>query len=265
MIAHDPARLRSTWRALRPLRDSYFRTEVAGMERVPDGPALVVANHNGGTLPVDGIAFGMAWHERHDFARPLCVLMHDLPFRIAPPLSRWLRAHGVVPASREGLGAAVGEGHAVLVFPGGAREAFRTYRERRSVTLGDRTGFVAMALRHRVPVVPVVGVGAHETLVVLSSGRRLAEAIGLPRLLRADVLPLWLGLPWGVGFGPMPHIPLPARLQVEVLEPLRLWERLASPDPEDPRALREGLELVRSAMQAASDRLHAARRWPVLG
>lgn len=256
----DPDSLRRTWRALRPLRDRYFRAEVTGLEHAPEGPALYVGNHNGGVFPVDGIFFGMAWHERHDFRRPLFTLMHDVPFRIHGALSAWLAAHGCVPASRERVAAAAREGHAVLVYPGGAREAFRPYRDRARVTLGDRTGFVATALEHRLPVVPVVGVGAHETFFVLSSGRRLAERIGLPRLLRADVLPLYLGLPWGVGFGPMPHIPLPVKIQVEVLAPLRLWELLDRPDASDPRSLAEGLTLVRAAMQRASDRLYAARR-----
>ena len=41
----------------------------------------------------------------------------------------------------------VDQGDSVLVFPGAAREAFRTYRDRRNINLGGRTGFVARALR----------------------------------------------------------------------------------------------------------------------
>jgi hypothetical protein len=90
--------------------------------------------------------------------------------------------------------------------------------------------------------------------------------LGLKGWLRAEVFPLWAGLPWGIGFGPIPHFPLPAKIQIEVLEPIRLWEELGgNTDASDPRVLRAGYDLVRSRMQAAADQMYSARRWPVLG
>jgi 1-acyl-sn-glycerol-3-phosphate acyltransferase len=248
------------------VRDVYFRAEVRGLERVPDEPSMLVGNHDGGYLPVDGLCLGMSWHEHFGFSRPLYWMVHDLLFRVSRRLRAVLEVHGGLRASRHNADRAFDHGHSVFVYPGGDREAFRPFRERRTIDLGERTGFVAAALIRRVPIVPVVSVGAHETLFVLSRGKWLAQRLGLKRSLRAEVLPLWAGLPWGIGFGPMPHLPLPAKIQIEALEPIRLWEELGgNTDASDPRVLRAGFDLVRTRMQAASNRLYDARRWPVFG
>ena len=78
--------------------------------------------------------------------------------------------------------------------------------------------------------------------------------------------PFWFGLPWGFGFGPLPHLPLPSQITVEALEPVRLERELGeSADPDDPEVRRAGLEVVRSRMQVALHRLYAQRRWPIIG
>lgn len=237
-----------------------------GLEHVPDEPTLLVGNHDGGYLPVDGICLGYAWHQRFGFHRPLDVLMHDFPFRISAVLTEYLSRCGCRPASRKQLDRAFDRKESLLVYPGGASEAFRSYFRRRRINLGHRTGFIAAALHHRVPIAPVVSVGAHETLLVLWSGKWLARHIPLAGKMRSDVVPFWLGLPWGLGWGPLPHIPLPSKIKVEVLPAIRLWEELGShAHHDDPKVLRRGLDLVRGRMQAAADRLYAERRWPLLG
>jgi 1-acyl-sn-glycerol-3-phosphate acyltransferase len=233
---------------------------------VPDEPTLLVGNHDGGYIPVDGICLGTAWQERFDYQRPLVWLMHDFPFRLSATLTEYLSRCGCRPASRANLNHAFDKQQSVFVYPGGAHEAFRPFSERRHMSLGHRTGFIAEALRRRVPIAPVVSVGAHETLFVLSRGSWLAHKLPIAKKLRSDVAPLWVGMPWGIGFGPMPHLPLPSKIKVEVLEPVRLWKSLGeAADAGDPEVLKAGLDLVRGRMQAAADRMYAARRFPLLG
>src|SRR5262245_49845777 len=38
----------------------YFRVETHGIERVPEGRVLLIANHGGNTVPMDGILLAMA-------------------------------------------------------------------------------------------------------------------------------------------------------------------------------------------------------------
>src|SRR5690242_2271105 len=63
--------IRETVRWVKPLTAHYFRGEVVGLEHVPDEPTLLVGNHDGGYIPVDGICLGEAWHEYFGYKRPL--------------------------------------------------------------------------------------------------------------------------------------------------------------------------------------------------
>jgi 1-acyl-sn-glycerol-3-phosphate acyltransferase len=251
---------------IRPLRDYYFRSEVSGLERIPDEPSMLVGNHDGGYVFPDAICFGSFYYDRFGTAgRRLYALMHDFPFRIAPTLTEWLQRCGVLPASRRNADRVLEAGHHLMVFPGGSYEAFRTYKNRRQISLGHRTGFVRQALKHRVPITPVVSIGAHDTLFVLARGHELAKRLGLRKHLRVDVLPLWLGLPFGIGWGPLPNLPLPSKIKLEVLPPIRLWQELDGAHHDDAAALRAGLDLVRGRMQLVADRLYDERKYPVLG
>jgi 1-acyl-sn-glycerol-3-phosphate acyltransferase len=252
---------------IRPLRRHYFRSEIKGLDLIPDEPGMIVGNHDGGYVFPDAICFGSFYYDYFGArGRRLYGLMHDFPFRIAPPLTEWLQRCGVIPASRRNAERVLLAGHHLCVFPGGSFEAFRPYHDRRELSLGHRTGFVRQSLQHRVPISPIVSVGAHETLFVLARGNRLARALRFDKLMRVDVMPLWLGLPFGLGWGPLPNLPLPSKIKIEVLPPIRLWRELGeAADIADPAVLNAGLSLVRTRMQQVSDRLYAERKYPLLG
>lgn len=86
--------------------------------------------------------------------------------------------------------------------------------------------FIKLALRKEVPIVPLISTGAHDTLIVLTDFydqvRQLHEA-GLlwPFGIDPEVFPMYLGLPWGLGIGPVPNIPLPASMQIRMGKPIR--------------------------------------------
>jgi 1-acyl-sn-glycerol-3-phosphate acyltransferase len=265
----DTVRRSYAW--LAPVAKWYFRSEVRGLERVPAGQTLLVANHDGGVLPIDTICFGVGWYEHFDFQRSLYVLTHDFMHGLGKRLPRLMAESGLIRADRENMDAALGAGHSVLVLPGAAREAFRSYRRRRDIDLGGRMGFVAQAIRWQVPITPVVTVGAHETVFVLSDGRRVAKKLGVHRLVRsADVFPLLAGLPWGIWALPiLPQFPLPAKITIEVLEPLWLPDvigrRLGAADASDPDVVHRCYREVVGRMRAAVNRLYDERRWPIIG
>jgi 1-acyl-sn-glycerol-3-phosphate acyltransferase len=254
----------SAW--VRPFRDKYFRSEISGLEHIPkDEPSMIVGNHDGGYVFPDAICLGSFYYDHFGTSgRRLYAMMHDFPFRIAPTLTEWLQRCGVVPASRRNGEKVLEGGHHILVYPGGSFEAFRRFRDRRTISLGHRTGFVRQSLEKGVPITPVVSVGAHETLFVLARGHELAKKLGLSRM-RVDVLPFWLGLPFGIGWGPIPNLPLPSKIKLELLPAIRLWDELGKADPHDKRVLRDGLELVRERMQTVADRMYAERKYPLIG
>ncbi len=232
------------------------------MERIPDRQCLLVAHHDGGVFPVNGICIGVEWYSHFEFKRPLYVLVHDLIQRLFQPFTDLLPKSGVVPADRNFMDAIIPHGHDMLVFPGASRETFRPFWERRKIDLGGRMGFVRQAMKHRLPIVPVVSAGSHETLFVLHRGAKLAELLQLRRIVRsADSLPIMAGLPWGLWALPfLPQLPLPAKVTSEVLEPI-----LLEGDPGDLRAVKQGFDLVLDRMQRALNALYDERRWPVIG
>lgn len=267
----DTETLRRSYRWIAPLVRTYFRSEVRGMERIPRTQTIVVAHHDGGVIPVNGICFGVAWYEYFGFERKLYVLTHDVLHGFGKRFSKLLADSGLVPADRSVMDAALRTGASVLVFPGAARETFRPIWARRTIDLGGRTGFVAQAIRWGLPITPVVSAGSHETVVVLWDGKPLARALGLRKLVRsADVLPVQVGLPWGIWMLPLlPPLPLPAKITTEVLEPVEIAEvigrRLRPEDANDPAVLRAGFDAVLGSMRAALGRLYDERRWPVIG
>lgn len=252
-------------RLLAPLLDAmgrYFRGEVLGLERMPEGPALLVSNHNAGITSFEPLLLGWAWHQRAEGRDPLYYLAHDAVID-APLLGQLLARLGTVRACQGAGDRVLAAGRKVLVFPGGNYEAFRPFWKRHRVDFHGRTGFAKLALRHRVPIVPVLSLGGHETFFVVHRGERLAKLLGVKRFLRSDSFPLFFGLPWGVCAGPLFHLPLPAKLLVEVGEPLRVdhYPEDAADDEDLARQLAERTEL---AVQELMDK-RAPERRPFIG
>jgi len=242
----------------------YFRLEVEGLEHLPEGPALLVGNHNSGITFLDPFGLGARWYRARGTGDPLYFLLHDMMLRL-PQLGPLLRRIGGLRADPVAAAGALAAGHKVLVTPGGNLEAFRSYRQRNRVVFGGRKGWARLALRSQVPVVPVLFMGGHETFFVLHDGQGLARALGLDRRLRCDTWPLFVGLPWGLALGPLFHLPLPARIQVRVLPPLDLSPYGGAAAADDPQVLDELYARVTGDLQRAMDQAAAARRRPVLG
>ncbi len=239
----------------------YFRAEVEGERNLPaHRPVLLVGNHSGGLYTPEVYVIMGWWLRHHGPERPLYLLAHDILFAL-PVFGRALRRVGGLPANWDNARAALGEGHPVLVMPGGDYEAFRPWRERARVDFGGRTGFVKLALRANVPIVPVVSHGSHDTTFVITRGERIARALKLNRI-RAKVMPLVLGLPWGVVPGFVPTIPIPARISVEILEPIE-WPDLDAAAADDPAVVASCYDEVVDRMQESLAAQFERRPWPV--
>ncbi len=256
----DPEHIRRTLPFNRALVRTYFRSEVIGMENIPDGPSLLVGNHSGGTLIADTFAFAYEFYDHFGPDRRFHQLAHDLAARL-PGIGGTMRKYGVLAANHDNAKKAFRAGAPVLVYPGGDWETFRPTWHSDRIEFGGRKGFIKLALEEDVPIVPVVAIGGQETALFLSRGEHVARALGLDRLLRLKVLPVSIALPWGLNVGDMlGHVPLPAKITIEVLPALHLRERFG-PDPD----VDEVYEHVVDTMQGMLDALAAERRLPVLG
>jgi 1-acyl-sn-glycerol-3-phosphate acyltransferase len=88
--------------------------------------------------------------------------MNDRAFYENPRLRKWSIGIGGVMGHPD-IGAALFEaGKDILVFPGGAHEANKNLDLRYTIQWKQRTGFVRLAAKHGVPIVPVGIVGPDE-------------------------------------------------------------------------------------------------------
>lgn len=256
----DPDYIRENLPRLWLLSSLYFRGEVRGLGNVPEtGPVLLVGNHSGGNLTPDTGVLMLAFSAYFGVERRFHALAHNLV--LAAPGLGFLRRFGTVAATPENMETALRAGAALLVYPGGDYEVHRPSWERHTVDMGGRKGFIREALRHDVPIVPVVAIGGQETALFLSRGEGLARFLMLDRILRLKVLPISIAVPWGLNIGDMlGHVPLPAKIVIEVLPPIHLREEFgAEPD------LDEVYDHVVRLMQETLDALAAERRLPVIG
>ena len=234
----------------------YNRLDVDADASTFDGPVLFVANHGfGGIFDLNVFATGAAL-EQLELDRPLTILTHQLAWTVG--VGRFIESLGARPAARSSAEEAFADGHNVLVFPGGDLDAAKSWQDRNRIVFGGRSGFASLAIENNVPIVPIVTVGAGESLFVISSGERLARATRLDKLLRVKTAPISVSLPWGVSVGAvgiLPYLPLPTKLHTRVLA------AIAAANGEDPT---DYAARVQAEMQHALSEMTRNRR-PLLG
>ncbi len=243
---------------LRLAMKRYFRSEVNGMEHVPEGGALLVSNHSGGLLAMDVPILAVAFTEHFGYDRPFYILAHDLLFTAAG--GPFFRKAGFLPATRANAEAALRSGGVTFVFPGGDYDTFRPFTKANVIDFNGRTGYVRTALACDVPIVPAVSVGGQETQIFLSRGEGLAKLLRLDKLIRTKYMPVGIGFPFGLTPAFVPNLPLPTKIRTEVLAPIDVRAEFGD-DPDIDEVDRE----VRARMQVAVDDLARQRRFPVLG
>jgi 1-acyl-sn-glycerol-3-phosphate acyltransferase len=256
----DPDYIRENLPLTWLLTTLWFRGEVRNMGNVPErGPVLLVANHSGGNMTPDTLLFTLAFYTYFGVERAFYQLAHNLV--LASPVGQILRRYGTVPASPEHAQRALDADAALLVYPGGDWEVHRPIWERNKIDFAGRKGFVRLALDAGVPIVPVVSIGGQETALFLSHGGRLARALRVDRTLRLKVIPISLALPWGINVGDLlGHVPLPAKITVEVLAPIDVRAQFGDQPDVD-----EVYDHVTTLMQETLETLAAERRLPVVG
>jgi 1-acyl-sn-glycerol-3-phosphate acyltransferase len=168
-----------------PLLRILFRPRFVGAENLPrNGPYLLVGNHSAGLAIAEIACFILSWLERFGAERPLAGMAHAAAFHVWPaaPL---LRGCGAIPSSYAHSEAALGEGVPILIFPGGDHETLRPIWQANRVDFGGRKGFLKIAQKMGVPIVPLGIHGSHYTAPMLWRSRWLATLAVLPRAIGA--------------------------------------------------------------------------------
>jgi len=244
-------RMRSLARRLYdPIYRRWFRAEWEGLEHVPrEGGALLVANH-GGAIPSDApvIMHGL----ESELGRPVYGLADNL-FRSLPVIGTlWSRTGGVPAHPDNAFRLLHDEQQLVLVFPEGTKGTGKLVSERYRLRRFGRGGFVEIAMRAGVPVVPIAIVGNEEAMPILAKSRVLAKLLDVPYApLTANMLL----------FGPLGGlvVPLPAKFRLRVLPPVHF--DVATNQPRYNRSVvMDASEAIRATIQDALYDMLRARR-----
>ncbi len=234
-------RTRALARAMyEPVYAKWFRAEWEGLEKIPtEGGALLVANH-AGAIPSDApvIMHGI----EKELGRPVYGLA-DAFFRTIPVVGTlWARAGGVSARPANAYRLLKEQAQLALVFPEGTKGPSKSYSERYQLRRFGRGGFVEIAMRAGVPVVPIAVVGSEETMPVLMRVPALARVLGLPYFpVTANLLAL----------GPVGAVvPFPAKFKLRVLDPIH-FSVPADQERYSKSRIMEESERVRSQLQEA--------------
>ena len=227
--------------ALVHLHRHWFRTEVHGIDNVPDGRVLLVSNH-GGQIPLDGIVIACAMildAKRPRFVRSMVErLIGTLPF-----FSIWFPRVGQVLGSPENARRLLEAGEPLLVFPEGIHGVAKTFDARYKLAPFSQ-GFMRLALETKSPIVPVAVIGAEEQYPSVGQVKKLAQVFGLPYL---PVIPqLFVGM----------VMPLPTKYRLYFGEPLHFT---GDPDDED-AAIDEKVWVVQATVQSMVNRALRERK-----
>lgn len=207
--------MRARARALfQPIYEHWFRAEWEGLEHLPtEGGALLVANH-AAAIPSDAsvIMHGI----ETEMERPVYGLADELFKKMPVVGTLWSRVGGVVAHPDNAYRLLREQRQLVLVFPEGSKGPAKRFDERYRLRRFGRGGFVQIAMRAGVPVIPVAVVGAEESMPTIANIAPLARALGLPYApVTANMLA------FGPLLGPLGALVyFPAKFKLRVLEPV---------------------------------------------
>jgi 1-acyl-sn-glycerol-3-phosphate acyltransferase len=195
-----------------PIYAKWFRATWEGLEHIPaEGGALLVANH-AAAIPSDApvIMHGI----ETELGRP-CYGLADHIFKAMPVIGTyWSRLGGVVAHPDNAYRLLREQQQLVLVFPEGTKGPGKSYNERYQLRRFGRGGFVEIAMRAGVPIIPVAVVGAEESMPIVWQSSALAKALRIPYFpVTANHLLL------GPALGTIGYFP--AKFKLRVLEPVR--------------------------------------------
>jgi 1-acyl-sn-glycerol-3-phosphate acyltransferase len=262
LVRQDEATLQRQKYFWNLLVDYWFRMEIDGWENIPESPVLLIGIHSGAPFVWGAWTVGLQWWRRFGQDRPLNGTAHDALMAI-PGIGRFFRSMGVLPAAPDAIATALAEGRDVALWPGGEVDSLRPWRERDRANLAGRKGFVKMAIRAGVPIVPIATVGGADAMPVLIRGDELSRALRLDKLLRLKVFPLAVSLPWGIAPAALPQLPLPAKIRTRFMPAVELDYDPARAD--DDKYIDQKYREVQDSIQAGMRALARKRALPLFG
>jgi 1-acyl-sn-glycerol-3-phosphate acyltransferase len=228
------------WNSLRV----YHRYEVHGLWHLGEmkTPALIVGYH-GRPFAHDLCMLQMLLLERT--GQMPSAIVHESMTK-SPPLSWIVEGMEFVAGDDDSISKAIKQGKSLIVTPGGTREACRSYRDRYEVNWGQRFGYLRLAMKFKLPIVPAAASGVDDAYLGLFNGYELAKTLKLP-----GKLPPWIGA------GPFGMWPLSPPFPVKVVQCLGtpICDHLMGADESESDSENRRLQAIDRRVRRAVQRL----------
>jgi len=198
--------------------DRYHRVEFHGMENIPaTGGALIVGNH--GPFGMDApFVIKHVYEERG----PRSSYLADRAVFQIPFYRLYATTMGILEGEPKQAVEMLQAGSLVSVYPGGLRETVKPPEQKYQVRpfWQKALGFVRVALRAQVPIIPIACVGVDDIVFQLRTAEQMKDSFfsrQWQKKMNNDkyTTPLWMGL------GPLP-LPVPVKLTYYVGWPIHL-------------------------------------------
>lgn len=187
--------------------DRYFRVSFEGLENVPEkGGALIVGNHGPGGFDAPFVVK----HVYEERGRVVRAMADRAVFKM--PVYRYYAARfGIVEGNRDQAIEMLSDGNLMSVYPGGIRETVKRPDQKYEIRpfWGKADGFVKVALRAGVPIIPVACIGIDDIAIQIRTAEQMKDSWFMRRWqqeMGSDKYstPMWMGLG--------PGMPLPVKL-----------------------------------------------------
>ena len=196
----------------------WFRVETHGIEQIPAGRFLLIANH-AGQIALDAAMIAAACFLEGDPPR-IVRGMGEYWLPTVPWVSEVMVRTGSVVGTRKNCVDLLENDEAVIAFPEGIRGMNKLIWERYQLQEFGH-GFMRLALETDTPVVPIAVVGSEEQAPAVANLMPLARLLGIP------AFPVTLTWPW---LGPLGMLPLPVKYRIYFGEPMQF---VGNPSDED--------------------------------
>jgi 1-acyl-sn-glycerol-3-phosphate acyltransferase len=240
--ANDPFGIRKKYVKVLSFISLFFyylwnRVDVYGIENVPNkGSALLISNH-GGVVPLDAAHIVTSLIMKKEKPR----LVRTLVERFLPTLPfvyTFMSRVGQVVGTYENAEIIVDSGELLQIFPEGAKGATKPYYKYYELEEFN-VGFMEIALKKKIPIIPIGVVGSNEQALILFDFKALAKLLKVPNF---PITPFWPLM------GPFGLMPLPSKYRIIFGAPMDFTDH-SEEILEDPEKVKELVEEVRSEVK----------------
>ena len=146
--------------------EKYHSYKIMGLEKIPHNTGfIIISNHS--FLAYDMLFFMKAYYKQT--GRLIRGVTDHTIFKV-PLLRDLFLKLGILDGTMENSSKILSNNYGLIIYPGGAREAMKPSSEKYQLRWQGRYGFIKLAIKNNVPVIPIVSKGNDDIFKIYFDG-----------------------------------------------------------------------------------------------